>query len=245
MNLSRRPRRSGPSRDRWLIPYADLVTLLFAFFTALYAVTSVDASRVSHIADSVRAAVGTPVDAPAVPDPSARVPDAPAPAVPPRHDEVRRAIERGLAEELQSARLELFEDRRGLVLAVPEAGAFDAGSADLTPLARTLMQRIAVVLGELPHAIRVEGHTDDTPIRTTRFASNWDLSTARATTVVAFFVEDAAIAADRLSAAGYSQYRPRASNDTAGGRARNRRVDVVVLNVATATAEEPPAQAQP
>lgn len=248
MSVSRRPRRGGPSRDRWLIPYADLVTLLFAFFTALYAVTSVDASRVSHIADSVRAAVGTPaVIAPPTPDTRETEPPETeaAPAPPPRDDDVRQVIERGLAEELQSARLELFEDRRGLVLAVPEAGAFDTGSADLTPLARALMQRIGVVLAELPHAIRVEGHTDDTPIRTTRFGSNWDLSTARATTVVAFFVEQGAIAADRLSAAGYSQYRPRASNDTLGGRARNRRVDVVVLNVATAAAEEPSKEAQP
>jgi chemotaxis protein MotB len=245
MSASRRIRHTGSARDRWLVPYADLVTLLFAFFTALYAVTSVDATRVGHIADGVRAAVGMP-EVPLVPGvpmvPEVRtVPEVPRVESPPV-DDARRAIEEGLAEELQSQRLELFEDRRGLVLAIPEAGSFDTGKADLTPVAQELMRRIAVVLADLPNAIRVEGHTDDTPIRTARFESNWDLSTGRATTVVAFFIEHSGIAADRLSAAGYSQYRPRGSNDSVAGRARNRRVDVVVLNVATAAAEEPTAE---
>lgn len=238
----RRHPRPRPSHDRWLIPYADLVTLLFAFFTALYAVTSVDASRVGHIAEGVRAAVGASPAAPVEPPPSASptaLVAAPADLEPPPDDHVRRVIEEGLADELGSARLELIEDRRGLVLAIPEAGAFDNGRADLSSVAQQLMLRIAHVLADLPNAVRVEGHTDDTPIRTARFESNWDLSTARATRVVAFFIERGQIGADRLSAAGYSEFRPRGPNDSPAGRARNRRVDIVVLNGATAASEEP------
>ncbi len=101
------------------------------------------------------------------------------------------------------------------------------------------MGRVGLVLTTLPNAVRVEGHTDDTPIKTTRFASNWDLSTARATRVVAYFIVNTGIAPNRLSAAGYSEYHPRAVNSTVDGRARNRRVDIVILNASTATAEEP------
>ncbi len=237
-----RQRAAGPAHDRWLIPYADLVTLLFAFFTALYAVTSVDATRIGHIAEGVRAAVGTtPEPAPA--DGHGLLPehDAVTPPIVPREPDpdVRTAIERGLAEELLSSRIELVEDRRGLVLAIPEAGAFDNGRAELTPVAQQLIERIAQVLAPLPNAVRVEGHTDDTPISTARFRSNWDLSTARATEVVALFIERGHLAPARLSAAGYAEYRPRGANDTAAGKARNRRVDIVVLNAATETSEEP------
>jgi len=91
----------------------------------------------------------------------------------------------------------------------------------------------------LPNFVRVEGHTDNVPIHTDRFASNWELSTARATAVVAFLVQDYGISSDRLSAAGYAEYHPRISNTTDADRTKNRRVDIVVLNQTTTQAEEP------
>ncbi|MEZ5284168.1 MAG: OmpA family protein [Vicinamibacterales bacterium] len=158
--------------------------------------------------------------------------------MPPPVPDAREAIERELGADLAASRLELTEDRRGLVLAIPEAYAFETGRADLSGGAASLMGRVAGVLKTLPNAVRVEGHTDNTPIHTARFTSNWDLSTARATEVVAFFV-GAGLSPDRLQAAGYSEYHPRAGNDTADGRARNRRVDIVILNEATRASEEP------
>jgi chemotaxis protein MotB len=228
---------SHASRDRWLIPYADFVTLLFAFFTALYAVTAVDASRLSAMADGLRAAVGTPTSRPLPPETPPQAP----PAEPERHDlpDAKAAIAQALSDVLASNQLELIEDRRGLVLAIPESNAFDAGRAELSTGAESLMTRIANVLAGLPNTIRVEGHTDDTPIHTPQFNSNWELSTARATRVVAFFVTQGGIAPQRLSAAGYSEYHPRATNESAEGRARNRRVDLVILNAATQASEEP------
>jgi len=223
----RRDRSAGPSKDRWVIPYADFVTLLFAFFTALYAVTSSDPGKLPTVAAAMREAVaggpgvlagGDKVLAP---------------------EDLREAIERELQDDLASKRLELIEDRRGLVLAIPEAFAFDNGSADLSDDAALLMSRVGTVLQGVPNGVRVEGHTDNTPIHTPRFASNWELSTARATRVVAFFVSSAGVPAGRLSAAGYSEFHPRADNGSAEGRARNRRVDIVILNEATQSAEEP------
>lgn len=239
---SRNPRRrTAVSHDRWLVPYADFVTLLFAFFTALYAVTLVDATRLPDMADGLREAMGSPpVTRAATAAPEDDTAAAPPDIDPPPADvSPREEVEQALAADLAAGRLELTEDRRGLVLAVPEAYSFQTGRDDLSEDAERLMARVANLLKTLPNAVRVEGHTDDTPIHTARFTSNWDLSTARATRVVAFFITTAGLAPTRLSAAGYSEFHPRAGNDTPEGRARNRRVDIVILNQATVVSEEP------
>ncbi len=220
------------SRDRWLVSYADFMTLLCAFFTTLYAASLVDAAK------------------PVMPDPppvAISVPAAPAP-VPARRDEaeaLRARVEAALADELAAGYLQLVEDPRGLVVEVPEAGAFESGRAELSRDAERMMQRVGGMLAGVPNGVRVEGHTDNAPIRTVKFASNWDLSTARATRVVEFLIANGGVDPLRLSAAGYSEFKPRASNDSAAGRTRNRRVDLVILNTATATAEEPLATVRP
>lgn len=218
------------SRDRWLVSYADFMTLLCAFFTTLYAASLVDAAKPP-------APVAVAVTAPA-----------PAPAVVPEVDEaaaLRATVETALADELQAGYLQLIEDPRGLVVEVPEAGSFEVGKAELSSDAERMMRRVAGVIAGLPNHVRVEGHTDDAPIRTVKFASNWDLSTARATRVVEFLIASSGVDAARLSAAGYSQFKPRAANATPAGRNRNRRVDLVILNAATARAEEPGGGKQP
>jgi chemotaxis protein MotB len=223
-----------------MVPYADLVTLLFALFTALYAVAAADAGRLPELAQGLRQAVGAPLPPPPSDGLLGQGPALVGPALPAQPDpDVRMAIEHALAADLTSGRLELIEDRRGLVLAIPEAFSFATGRADLAPDAETLLARVATVMAQLPSAIRIEGHTDNTPIRTERFTSNFELSTARATQVIAFFIGQGGIAPDRLSAAGYSEFHPRASNEAAEGRARNRRVDIVILNPATETSDEP------
>jgi chemotaxis protein MotB len=131
----------------------------------------------------------------------------------------------------------LSSSDRGLVISVPEAGSFPAGQADLSAAARLVMLTLAADLRDRPNAIRVEGHTDDVPIRTARYRSNWELSTARATSVVQFLIEEGQFSPDRLVAAGYSQYRPKVPNDSPDSRARNRRVDLVVLQPEAAARE--------
>jgi chemotaxis protein MotB len=220
--------RPSVSRDRWLVSYADFMTLLCAFFTTLYASAMVGAPQAQT--------------QPAPPAPPADVQVVPAVFEPPvvdPLDALRARLTDALGDEVAAGRLQLVDDRRGLVVEVPEAVAFAPGQAQLSPTARATMARIGGAIADLPNAVRVEGHTDDVPIRTARFASNFELSTARATEVVALFVGDAAIAAARLSAAGYGEHRPRAANTTPEGRTRNRRVDIVILNLATETAEEP------
>ena len=154
------------SRDRWLISYADFMTLLCAFFMTVYAAT---------LAETPAATAAAPVEVTVPAGETAPEPSPVDPAV-----ALREQVERALAPELAAGYLQLVEDPRGLVIEVPEAGAFDVGQAALAPEAQAMLSRVATMLTTLPNAVRIEGHSDTTPIRTPQYASNWDLSTARA-----------------------------------------------------------------
>jgi chemotaxis protein MotB len=248
--LRQRAHRSsnGPSRDRWLLSYADFITLLFAFFTTMYAMSTVDASKLSSVAAGMQSAFDAPVaDRRAGPLTASMRGVLPAgrgvvaPYEPPAPD-ARTEIERVFADDLSSHRLQLSQDRRGLILSIPEAGAFPVGSADMSEAFKDVTTRLSAALQRLPNSVRIEGHTDDVPIQTPRFSSNWELSTARATQVVQFLIQQGTVAPDRLSVAGYAEFHPLDGNASPEGRARNRRVDVVILNPAMSAAEEPSAR---
>jgi chemotaxis protein MotB len=227
----------APSHERWLVSYADFITLLFAVFTVLYASSTVDARKLSTMVESMQQVfAGQDAKAVAPPTPQPRT-DVTTPGT--DLEEVQRSLQLDLQGELVDGRVALEPDARGLVISILESASFPVGSADLPPAAEALLTRLSARLREIPNTIRVEGHTDDVPIQTARYASNWDLSTARATRVVSFLMESGRIDPVRLSAAGYSQFHPRVPNDSAADRARNRRVDLVILNTATNRAEEP------
>jgi chemotaxis protein MotB len=119
--------------------------------------------------------------------------------------------------------------RDGLVISLKEAGFFDSGSATPHPQSMRVLREIAAVLSASPYDVRVEGHTDNVPIHTAEFNSNWELSSARATRIARVLLEMHAVRPDQLSAAGYAEFHPVDSNGTAPGRANNRRVDLVIL----------------
>lgn len=275
---SARQRRmtSEPPADqhRWLVSYADFITLLFAFFTTLYAISNVDLLKMNRLVSALQVAFDTKGVA-GVPrktglttlpssDPKAVSATAglTAPPVMPSAQELQKlpldllaALDRNyleaalgevkgklsesLAPAIKDGRAALEIDRRGLVVSIRENGSFRIGSADLSDATRALVGEVASSLKGLPNFVRVEGHTDNVPIHTARFASNWELSTARATAVVAFLVQEFGFASDRLSAAGYAEFHPRVPNTTDTDRALNRRVDIVILNQTTTQAEEP------
>lgn len=141
-------------------------------------------------------------------------------------EELSEFVER---EGLQGVDLQLQE--RGVVVRFAEQVFFDLGEATLKPEAIDALSKVAGQLKGLPNHLRVEGHTDNWPIRTARFPSNWELSVHRATNVVRYLVEEEGFDPTQLSAAGYSEYRPIRPNDTAEDRAMNRRVDIVILNI--------------
>jgi chemotaxis protein MotB len=232
----RRPQPAHASHERWLVSYADFITLLFAFFTTMYAISTVDARKLSSMVDSMQ----TAFDSQGVPRPTV-APDRKAAAVTPLSTADReRALARLLRERLDSTAVDVEIDRRGIVVSMREAGSFPTGSSDLSDVARQVLTELATTVGnDGSMKLRVEGHTDDVPIQTGRFASNWELSTARATSVVTYLVQQVGLAPARLSAAGYGEFHPRGPNATDADRARNRRVDIVILNEDTAKAEEP------
>jgi chemotaxis protein MotB len=120
-------------------------------------------------------------------------------------------------------------EERGLVVSIQDTLLFESGSAEITPSAKKILKKISTVLAASPNYIKVEGHTDNLPIHTTKFPSNWELSVLRATNVVQILVQDGGIDSRRLSATGYGEYRPVADNNTVEGRSANRRVDLVIL----------------
>jgi chemotaxis protein MotB len=155
-----------------------------------------------------------------------------APAIPIDLETVQKQLTSALAPEIQRHEVVLKASREGLVISLREIGFFDSGSSELRATSEAAVQRIATVLSTQTNSIRIEGHTDNVPIHNTQFASNWELSTARATEIIRLFITRYNLPATRLSAAGYAEYHPAAGNDTLEGRAQNRRVDIVVLATA-------------
>jgi chemotaxis protein MotB len=256
MSEHRRTSTTQVNHDRWLVSYADFVTLLFAFFVVLYASAQIDKQRATRLSDAVNSAFQQlgifekDSRKPGNVEPKITLPGAInagqdlsrwAPSGQERlgadqkkedFNAIRTELERALANEITRNEVALHLEPDGLVVSLREIGFFDSGSAAVKPGAEAALARIATILQEHSGAVRIEGHTDNVPIHTSQFASNWELSTARATGLVRTLVEQHGISAERLAAAGYAEFHPAASNATAKGRQLNRRVDVVILTSA-------------
>ena len=241
-----RPRRRqishGPvSHERWLVSYADFITLLFAFFTTLYAISTVDAQKLSAVVDSMQVAFangeirdpsagtgpgagGVParIALPARPDPvgpgGRGMPEAQATAVQSR-------LAKSLPDQIGEGTVSLEIDPRGLVISIREAGSFATGSAELSPVAEGVLREIARTVTDVGNALRVEGHTDDVPISTERYRSNWELSTARALAIVKYAIE-LGVPPRHLAANGFAEFHPLDPSDGEAAWARNRRIEV-------------------
>jgi chemotaxis protein MotB len=248
--MRRRERRRGHvSHERWLVSYADFITLLFAFFVVLYASSKSDQKKQAQVSQAINSAfesLGIFPDAArkpanlknvsAISRDEAVTPmniimgeDVLAPAqVKEDLARVQKQLEKMLSNEIAQHTVSIQMGKDGLVISLREAGFFSSGSA--TPHAATLpvLREIAAALGRTAYDVRIEGHTDNVPIHNAEFDSNWELSSARATRIARVFLASSAIAPERLSAAGYAEYHPVTSNTTDSGRAENRRVDLVV-----------------
>jgi chemotaxis protein MotB len=245
MRLYFAPRRHG-ANERWLVSYADFVTLLFAFFVVLYAHSQTDGQQTKQLAASFRAAMGddelqrtlaqlmgTPGSKPKLEPPSGNLPatTGDAPDTPkgmellPSMKELNKTLEK----EIESGKMEVRLERRGLIISLREAGIFPSGDSTILPATKHSLGLVAQCLRPLPNPVRLEGHTDAVPIHNSRFRSNWELSAARSIALMELFTSEFGITRDRISVAGFAETAPVATNATDEGRARNRRVDVVVL----------------
>jgi chemotaxis protein MotB len=239
--------RSRVTHDRWLVSYADFITLMFGFFVVLYAFARADQKKQIQVSQAINSAFRSMGVFPVAPqDPSSSSAASADQAIQPTNavmsedlltpaqvkddlDRLRRDLTQTLSSQVANHSISLEMGRDGLVISLRETGFFDSGSAVPKPEALPTMRQIADKLGATPYDLRIEGHTDNVPIHNAEFDSNWELSSARATRIARLFLDMNAISPDRLSAAGYAEYHPVASNATAEGRAENRRVDLVVL----------------
>ncbi len=249
--MRRRGEFEGDNSDRWLMTYADLITLLLAFFVIMYAMSKVDAKKFEQMSEKLQGEFNSSalVPGPATTDLGAgvlkigrlklvaqrlespsfgqlkhRVNIGPATNIP-----LSSGFDDAGAADSSMHEFSVEMNERGLVIHVVESALFKSGQAEMQPQARTLLDKIANEIADLPNQIRVEGHTDSLPISSFKFPSNWELSAARATAVVRYFVESHGFTPARISALGFGEFRPLAPNDTPENRARNRRVDIVLL----------------
>jgi len=247
--MSRRRRdKSHLNHERWLVSYADFITLMFAFFVVLFATSQADKRKQAEVSQAINQAFRTlGLFEPAKIDDHAKAfavssDQSAAPvnivlgdelaATPAVKQDLRRmehVLQGKLSNQIARHVVALRIGRDGLVISLREAGFYSSGSA--VPHASSLrsLDAIAETLKASPYDIRIEGHTDNVPIHTSQFDSNWELSTARATRLARFFIEQHDFQPARLSASGYAEYHPVASNATAEGRSENRRVDIIVL----------------
>ena len=223
------------NHERWILSYADFVTLLFAFFVVLYASAQVDKAKMASLSNAIAAGfqelgVGAGQGAAPVVVPGSNPAVFSHPARPQvASDAILRRLEDKLSPELQDHAVSLRQTPEGLVLSLHEIGFFDSGSSGLRASSMSTFDRIGSVIASVGSNVRVEGHTDDVPIHTVQFHSNWELSTARAAEIVRIFITRENINPERLSAAGYAEYHPVADNSTEEGRRLNRRIDIVII----------------
>jgi len=264
--LARKKKHEGhANHERWLVSYADFITLLFAFFVVMFASSQTDKAKARAISDSVtealdkggvKAAVhevlGGTVDDKGQGNAQMKGPggsqpkNEPNPPPPPNNKELLPKLTyltEALKDEIKAGKLEIKQEERGLVISMKDAALFPSGDDTVDPQNYPAIAKIAETLHD-PLPIRLEGHTDSRPIHTERFRSNWELSSARAIAMLDVLNTRFHIPRDRLAVVGYADTIPIASNDTEEGRARNRRVDLVILNqrVAPNAAAAEPAQ---
>ena len=248
--MSKKKHPDHVNHERWLVSYADFITLLFAFFVVLFASGQSDKRKQMKLAESMQSAFRyngifdahskTPPisEQPGGNDTPTTTPLAlPLPTDPAQVQKTETGLQVAVRAQAAGGAVSIRTTPEGEVVSLSEGGFFASGSAEMRPEAVESLRAIAAALPQ--GQVRVEGHTDDRPIHTALYTSNWELSTARAATITRMLIAQGAVDPRQAAVAGYAEFHPLASNATEAGRAQNRRVDIVLLK-ATAT---PPAPA--
>jgi chemotaxis protein MotB len=255
------------NHERWLVSYADFITLLFAFFVVMFASSQTDKAKAQKVSESVTNALdhggvqaivhevlGGTVDEKGSGNAMLKGPggsepkNVPLPPPPPINQELLpklKYLNEALKDEIRAGKLEIKQEDRGLVISLQQAAFFPSGDDSIDPKTYEAIDKIATLFRDVPNPIRLEGHTDSQPIHTARFRNNWELSAARGVAMLELLNSKFGIPHDRLAVVGYADTVPKVSNDTEEGRARNRRVDIVILNQPVASPQQEAKPAAP
>ncbi|TYP59921.1 chemotaxis protein MotB [Thermosediminibacter litoriperuensis] len=232
---------SPPGAPLWMTTYGDLITQILIFFVLLFALSNIDAKKFDMAMTSLQGSLGILDGGRTLTKKSfiegglvgENLPEG-------REERELRNLENTILEIIEENNfkgIRVGMDERGLAIRFMEGALFDSGKAYLREDARQVLDKIAPILRQSRRPIRVEGHTDNVPIHTREFPSNWELSTTRAVNVVRYFIEKHNISPRIISAAGYGEYHPIAPNDSEKNRALNRRVDIIILNSSSGSQE--------
>ncbi|HEY2844293.1 MAG TPA: flagellar motor protein MotB [Bryobacteraceae bacterium] len=240
------------NHERWLVSYADFITLLFAFFVVMFASSQTDKSKAKQISEAVEKALkeghsvsippavakvlGGTVDDKGQGNAQMHGPGGAQKAAKEEQVEVLelsvslKTLSTELEQEIKTGKVEVSMTPRGIVVSLKQAAFFPSGADAVDPATFATMEKVAGALKAISNPVRIEGHTDAQPIHTARFHSNWELSAGRSIAIMELLAQRFEIAHDRMAIVGYADTMPVADNDTPEGRARNRRVDLVILN---------------
>jgi chemotaxis protein MotB len=241
--MAKKKHEEHENHERWLVSYADFITLLFAFFVVMYSISAVNEGKFRTVSESIKAALN-PMQTPPASSKPFQVGENKSTAVQPSVQTNREQVIRRLQIVTQSAgrAVKIFidpasEQRVGdIVLTISDHVLFKPGEATLQPEALPFLRGLADVLVELDRHVKIEGHTDNVPIRTALFPSNWELSAARSVMIVRVLSELYGVPASHLAAIGYGETRPLTANLDPDQRAKNRRVEVIILENAPSSA---------
>jgi len=223
--------------ETWLIPYADMLTLLLALFLVLYAMSSVDEYKFQELKKALQSLFSGGVGVMVSDKGLTEMDDNPFTDTPPPNyvteertlRQYQERMNQYFKEEGIQAQVTSTITKQGLLVTIQDVALFDSGKADIRPEARVLLLYLGFLFEEFDNEVQIGGHTDNLPIHTAQFPSNWELSAQRAVNVATYIINNTSCEPSRFSAAGHSEYKPIDTNATAAGRAKNRRVEMLIL----------------
>lgn len=226
--MKKRPEKE-PNNERWLLTYSDLITLLMVFFVILYAMSNVSSSKYKAVSDSFRSVMGgggniiadSNGDGDSV---------TPIQTEQQKFDDMQKDMDKYISEYGLGDSVSTYMEDKGLIIRFNDSMIFDTGKADVKEDVKNKLIKISNVINKVDNYIRVEGHTDNVPIKNDQYKSNWQLSSIRSSNVGEFLIDYGKISPQRVSVVGYGEYKPVEQNTTDEGRNKNRRVEIIILN---------------
>lgn len=212
--------------ERWLLTYADLITLLLGLFVILYAMSKIDAGKYAEIVNALGGVFGS---SKGVMVGNAGVMSSQIPLIQNERQKIAQDLRSALHLETKKLPIAISSNERGITVHIMDELLFSSGSAEIKESSMPALDSLARVLRELPNDVRVEGHTDNVPINSAAYPSNWHLSVARAVSIAYYLIQVHSLNPEKVSAVGFAEYQPLVPNDSDIHRAQNRRVDIVIL----------------
>lgn len=229
MSIRRRKNSDVTESNQWINTYSTCITVILTFFILLFCITSKEQKKLTSVSNTTR---GTFSDNDSISTKQNNVSSVIGQenqADPSQQQNIYEIVKDYVNNNSMKSDVEVQDDDMGVIIQIKDSLLFQSGKADLIPEAKTLLEKIAKLMSEMKNNIKIEGHTDNVPINTFKFESNWELSTSRAVNVLRYFIEDKKLDPKRFGAEGYGEYRPLVNNDTPENRAKNRRINIVIL----------------